>query len=207
MDGLRAGIRGSDSGFGTYRTSGFESRVRSPLVSGWGRRRRRGGSLRGPLILDVVLLHLAIERGPIETQDLRRLLLIPVGALQRLNDRHLLDFREGSVRRNREFLRRASLFADGLGQIVRVDLATLADEHAAFDGVLELAYVTGPSIADEQVVGGRRDRADALLVTLIELREEVIAEERDVFGALPQRGDPKRHRVDAEIKVFPQRAL
>src|SRR5688572_11212785 len=53
--------------------------------------RAGGRSSLGALILDVVLLHLAVERRAVKTQDLRRLLLVPVGALQRLNNGHLLD--------------------------------------------------------------------------------------------------------------------
>src|SRR5262245_21203131 len=54
-------------------------------------RRGAGGPLR-PLILDVVLLHLAVQRRPIQPQDLSGFLLVPVRTLERLYDRHLLDF-------------------------------------------------------------------------------------------------------------------
>src|SRR5918995_3456770 len=65
-----------------------------------------GGALLRALIHDLVLLHLAVERRAIESQDLRRLLLVPVRALQRLQDGHLLDFRQRAMRRDGELLRR-----------------------------------------------------------------------------------------------------
>src|SRR5205814_4859801 len=77
---------------------------------------RRGSALRGALILNVVLLHLAVERRPVEAQDLRRLLLVPVRPLQCLEDRHLLDLGERAVRGNREILRGGAFLADCLGK-------------------------------------------------------------------------------------------
>src|SRR5438093_8484998 len=82
----------------------------------WGTRvggrtgRRRACGLAG--VANVVLLHLAVERGPIEAEDLRRFLLVPVGPLQRLQNGHLLDFRQGAVRRDHEIGRARRLFAD-----------------------------------------------------------------------------------------------
>ncbi len=47
-------------------------------------------------ILDLMLLHLAVQRRPVQAEDLRRLLLVPVGSLERLQDRHAARFRPGS---------------------------------------------------------------------------------------------------------------
>src|SRR5512143_2605638 len=65
-------------------------------------RRRRGLPVRAPRIVDLVLLHLAVQRRPVEAQDRGRLLLVPVGPLERLHDRHLLDVRQRPVRREDE---------------------------------------------------------------------------------------------------------
>src|SRR5688572_5657981 len=153
--------------------------------------RRGGGALRCALILDVVLLHLAVERRPVQAQDLRGFLLVPVGALQGLQDRHFLDLRQRAMRRDRELLSRRSAFlADSLRKIGGDDLTRLADEHRPLDGIFQLAHVAGPAVTDEQVVGRRRDRFDVLLVALVELLQKVRAQERNVFGALPQRRHP-----------------
>src|SRR5262245_56532353 len=65
-----------------------------PVLGGGGSPRRRCRRRAAPRALagvaDVVLLHLAVERRPVKTENLRRLLLVPVGPLQRLHDRHLL---------------------------------------------------------------------------------------------------------------------
>ena len=53
--------------------------------------------------------HLAVQRRPVQAQDVRGLLLVPVRPLQRLQDRHLLDLRQRVVRRHRELG-----FGDGL---------------------------------------------------------------------------------------------
>ena len=47
-------------------------------------------------------------------------------------------------------------------------------------------------------------RLDVLLVALPELLEEVVAQQRDVFGALAQRRHPQRDGVDAEIEILAQ---
>ena len=93
------------------------------------------------------------------------------------------------------------------GQIRGCDLSCLAHQHRTLDRVLELADVARPPVANQQVIRGRRDRANRLLIALVELREEVIAEQRDVFGPLAQRRHAQRDRVDAEVQVLAQAAL
>src|SRR4051812_42715034 len=134
-----------------------------------GRVCRGGGASGSTLILDLVLLHLAVEGRTIEAENLRGLLLVPVGALQRLRDRHLLDLGERAMRWNRELLGRAPLFTNRLRQIVWLDLPGLRDEHRALDRVFELAHVARPAVANQQVIGRRRDRSDRLLIPLVEL--------------------------------------
>ena len=49
-----------------------------------------------------MLLHLAVERRTVQAENLRGFLLVPVGPLKRLENRHLLDFGQRSVRRHDE---------------------------------------------------------------------------------------------------------
>src|SRR5690349_18014779 len=89
------------------------SSIRLRTVQGAGQlsgRRAPGGGDLGA-VLDVVLLHLAVQRRPVQPEDLRRLLLVPVGPLQRLQDRHLLDLGQRAVRRDDELGRRRALGA------------------------------------------------------------------------------------------------
>src|SRR5204863_148832 len=79
--------------------------------------------------------------------------------------------------------------------------------HAALDHVLELAHVAGPAMPYEDVIRRRGDRLHVALVTGLVLLEEMLAEERNVLGALPQGRHPQRDRIDAEIEVFAQLAV
>ena len=89
-----------------------------------------------PAVLDLVLLHLAVERRPVEAEDLRRLLLVPVGALQRLEDRHLLDLGQRAVRRDHELGSSwRSRFASDSGRsltVISVPFATSTPRSIAF---------------------------------------------------------------------------
>src|SRR5262249_49824757 len=96
-----------NTGSGSPRMSG------EPVAgTGWpasggscGRRIRQGSAWRTarlPSVADVVLFHLAVQGGPIQAENLGRLLLVPVRALQRLHDRHLLDLGQSPVRRDDE---------------------------------------------------------------------------------------------------------
>ena len=60
---------------------------------------------------------------------------------------------------------------------------------------------------DEDVIRRRGDRLHVALVTGLVLLEEMLAEERNVLGALPQGRHPQRDRIDAEIEVFAQLAV
>ena len=145
--------------------------------------------------------------GPVEPENLRRFLLVPVRALQRLQDGHLLDFGQRPMRRNHELRRRGALGPQRLRQVVDGDLAALGDQHAALDHVLQLADVARPPVPDEHVVRRRRDGLHVALVPLPVLLEKVLAQQRDVLGPLAQRRHAQRDRVDAEIQVLAQLAV
>ena len=57
------------------------------------------------------------------------------------------------------------------------------------------------------MVDRRGERLDVLLIALPELVEEVIAQQRDVLGALAQRRHAQRDRVDAEVEILSQAPL
>ena len=86
--------------------------------------------------------------------------------------------------RDGEVLGRTSFFADRLREIVWRNLAALAHENRALDGILQLANVARPAVADEQVIRRRRDGLHILLIALVELRQEVVAEKRNVLAPL-----------------------
>src|SRR5687767_6598198 len=117
--------------------------------------RGSSGPLLGSLIDDLVLLHLAVECRAVQSEDLRGFLLVPVRPLECLQNGHLLDFCQRTVWRDGEILGRSPLLANLLGQIVRQDLAGLADQDGPLDRVLDFSNVAGPPVANEQVVRGR----------------------------------------------------
>src|SRR6266542_3555159 len=57
------------------------------------------------------------------------------------------------------------------------------------------------------MVSSRRDRLDVPLVTRLVLLEEMLAQERNIFRALPQRRNAESDRVDAEVQVLAQLAV
>ena len=65
-------------------------------------------------------------------------------------------------------------------EVLDAELLRVAEEHRALDDVLELADVAGPRVVAEHIERLRLDAADVLLQALVELREEVLDEERDV---------------------------
>ena len=79
----------------------------------WSRASRRSFAA----ILNLVLLHLAVERRSVQSENLCRFLLVPVGPLERLKDRHSLDFSQRTVGRNDELCCRGVLRAQRLGKI------------------------------------------------------------------------------------------
>src|ERR671912_2677601 len=96
--------------------------------------RTPGASLlpRGRLqILDLVLLHLRVQRGAVEPEDGGRFLLVPVGPLKGLQNGHSLDFGQRAVRRDDELGTRAAFLPNRFGEIAGPNLAALRHQHAA----------------------------------------------------------------------------
>ena len=128
----------------------------------WRDRRRRCRSLRDawrPLLCfdQVVLLQLVVERRAIHAENARRLALVAARALERLQDRELLDFRQRVMRRNHEagLVRQAFGIANGRRQIVNGDVRPFGDDDRALDDVLELAHVSRPSVAQQRLARRR----------------------------------------------------
>src|SRR5919201_775048 len=179
--------------------------IRLPALCTYGCGRACRGRSRGlPDVADVVLLHFAVQRRPIEPEDLRRFLLVPVRALERLQDGHLLDFGERAVRRDHEVRRAGGFLANRFRGIGDRDLGPPRHPNPPLDRVLELPHVAGPAVTNEQVVHRRRQRLHILLVPLPELVEEVVAQQRNVLGALAKRRYAQCDGVDPEVEILTQ---
>lgn len=87
-----------------------------------------------------------------------------------------------------------------------LDLLAADGDDEALDEVLELADVAGPGVLLEGGEGGVVDALDGEVVGDAVGAEEVLAEERDVAGALAERGEVDGDDVDAVVEVFAEAA-
>src|SRR6267143_1793119 len=145
-------------------------------------------SLHRPFLLQ--LLH---QRRPVQPQDLRRLVLVPPGALQRLADQPVLDVRQHLVEvHSLRWQRRGDLafhgggrprarprIADRTRQIGNFDLAFALEDGEPLDQVLQLAHVPRPGVPLERF-DGPLGEAQRLLLPRIVSGEEVRREQRHV---------------------------
>src|SRR5262245_1499168 len=177
-------------------------------------RRRSGDTLR--IGREALLLDLLEQRGAIQPEQARRLVLVPVRALERLSDQvgleavhHLVEGDAG--------LRQPLASRSGLGvaaaavqrarQVGEADLAAAAQHHQPLDQVLELAHVARPVVAHERFHGLGRDAARAELLLLAGLAQEVRHEQRDVLAALAERRHFDRDHVEPVEQVLAEALL
>ena len=81
-----------------------------------------------------------------------------------------------------------------------------AQDHGAFDVVLQLADVPGPVVFAQQAHGLAVDGFDLAAVLVAVTLEEEGDELRDVVAALAEGGQINRHDVQAVIQVFTEAA-
>jgi hypothetical protein len=88
-----------------------------------------------------MLLHLAVQGRPVESENLSRLLFVPVRPLQSLEDGHFLNFGKRAMWRYHEIGRACGILADGFGQTATV--TSVPATSRALDRVLELRMLPG----------------------------------------------------------------
>ena len=144
-------------------------------------------SRRTGLVFQAVLDNLAIKRAAADFEHARRLLLIPLHALEHAHDVSALGFgkrRQPLLRRfNRRFARVQEL------DVARPDDASRRRQRGPRDRAFELADVARPVILHEQVESFLRER---LAVKRQPVGgaipgEEALGEDRDIDRALAQR--------------------
>ena len=133
--------------------------------------------------------------------------LVPIGPLQRLYDRHLLDLNQRHVGWNRELRRRLKPPSDRFREISWNKLIGLADQDRALHGILQLADIAGPAMTNQQVRRSWRDAPDIAAVPFVEHSPKVIGERRDILGALPERRHLQCDRIDSKVQVFAEPAF
>src|SRR5438045_3359939 len=87
-------------------------------------------------------------------EQVRRLLFIAAGALQRTFDDELLDVFERHVRRHVPLHRRGGGARTAVikRQVDRLDLLVFRQQHCAFNYILKLAHVAGPRMREQALV-------------------------------------------------------
>lgn len=75
-----------------------------------------------------------------------------------------------------------------------------------FEGVFELADVSGPRITAKQIDGFGGDMAGRDAFLEADLFHEVLGEEGNVLEAVAERGQSQRHHVEAVIQIFAEAA-
>src|SRR4030095_13478792 len=87
-------------------------------------------------------------------------------------------------------------------QVVDGDVASFSQQHRALDGVLELANITGPLIAHEQLQRFRLQPHDLLFQLAREPAYEEVRQLGDVVLAISKRRRLHRHDIEAIVQVF-----
>src|SRR5258706_3633207 len=116
-------------------------------------------------------LQAAIERAARQPQRLRGFSRVAARAAERFADQHPLDVLE-----THRVERAAPVGGPGECQVAHPDFGALGKQHGALDGVIELAHVAGPRVAQQRLhrLGGEceADLAIAGAVALQEVRRE-----------------------------------
>jgi hypothetical protein len=86
-------------------------------------------------------------------------------------------------------------------EILHVEGLTPAEDDALLDTVLELAHVSRPLVADEEIQRARREPPHRAAVARRELRQEMIGEERDVLRPLAQGRDRDVDHGDPVVEI------
>src|SRR5262245_5009435 len=122
-------------------------------------------------------------------------------ALEQPDDSRLA-LMEGLVRRHNDGTRLLAVKQ----QMLDLDLSARGQHHRALDAVLELPEIARPRIAlhDVERLGGE---AVHLLVHLrLRLAQEMVGQNRNVLGTLPQRWQRDGERVEPVEQVLPELA-
>src|SRR5581483_5427190 len=92
--------------------------------------------------------------------------------------------------------------ANFLRQVCRVDVSLGSKNHSAFDDILELTNISGPSIVLQKRRRRGSEAGEFLVQLSIEMLQQFEREGQNVFPALPQRGDVQGNDIEPVIEVL-----
>ena len=96
--------------------------------------------------------------------------------------------------------------ADLLGQVLELDATSARERDGALHGVLELAHVARPLVAQELIGGARGEARDLALHPQRRVREQHPGERQDVVPALAQRRHVQLDDLEPVVEVLPEGA-
>src|SRR5690606_984311 len=76
------------------------------------------------------------------------------------------------------------------GQVEQADRIAVNRNEGVFEGIPQLPDVAGPGVIQHPLQGVSGDPPDGPVILSGELVDEVPDEQREVFSALPERGEP-----------------
>src|SRR5262245_21898434 len=172
-------------------------------------------------LAEAVLLHLVEERLVGDLQLFCGFLAVPTRVLENALDHPFLGNLSGTPRHRLEIDHSAAreigaeplevegirpplgaLLPHSAGRDLVQHGLLVPEHHHAADHVRELAHVFRPVVLHEDAHGRRRELADALVVLLVVLLQEMVDEEGDRVLALAQRRERDRHHVEPVVEVL-----
>src|SRR5436309_5996313 len=155
------------------------------------------------------LVQLVVQRLEADAEDLGGARLVVARVLQRHHDQTPLGLfdRDAGRERHLRLLRGRRLFGQDRRQVLRLDERPLGDDGRSLDHVAKLADVARPCVLLEHAHRLLFDAGDRTLVAPVELVDERLDEQRQIFLALAQRRQPHREDIQTVIQVFAQLPL
>ena len=149
-----------------------------------------------------------MQRLEADAEDLGGARLVLARVLERQPDQPGLGFVDRHAGRQQHRRRRIVLLGVGQRrrQVRRLDQVAAGEDRRPLDHVAQLADVARPGVVLEQAHGVLVDALDRLAVARVELVQEGLDEERDVFLALAQRRQLDGEDVQAVVEILAQLA-
>ena len=152
-------------------------------------------------------IQLVVQRLQADAENLGRTRLVVARVLQCQHDQAPFRLVHRGPRRERDGRQRLLALRDQGGrEVSRLDEIAFGQDRRALHDVAELTNVPRPEILLEQVDRFLIHGADRLAVALVELRQEVLGQQRDVLPAIAQRRQLDGEHVQPVIQVLAQLA-
>src|SRR5713101_6884303 len=179
--------------------------------------------------IDAEALDFLVERGERDHEALGGFGLVPVGALEHVDDDAALDFvhdleerrltavgggaRAGFGRQRQEFRKLQAhaaddfLAADGLREQVDVDALLRGKNDGTLHDIFEFADVAGPIVVHQELHSRGSEMAQGLGIFLAVAVEEMREQRGNIFAAVAQRRQLQMNDVEAVIEILAEAAL